>query len=776
MMKFLLFFFLLYSYSLSANSVSSVEKSFFVAQVSDEELEEEFASSDSEDEEALDEELKSPPNEEDFEEVEDEDEELEKEFDEDEDEEDIDEDEDDLDEEDLDEEGEEVEEVEEGEVDSELEDREVEDEEELDEELEKEFEGEAPADEESDAELEQEFESSEEDEESPGDLELEEVEDEEEEQDEELEQEAPTEQEAPGDEESDAELNVITNIRYVSEKDQILIDSSQTPSYQVRKNDKNNQLIVEILQAKLAKDLEWPYILKDFNTNFGLIQADQKTEDSVRIVIQIKEGANFPNVETNETGEQVIIGFGDLSAVSEFSSGEVNSDLKKSEILPAKSLEDLYFGKVDFSGSPISFHVIDAPIKQVLRFISEESNLNMVIGQQVTGTVTLKLENVPWDQALYTLFKVNDLGYTREGNVITINPLSVIQARTKKLSEIARELKPFTPLVTEVIPVSYAKLSEVKSKVEAFLKKGQAHSGGQAAGGEVIIHEETNTFIIVDTKKNIKKVKKLVSYLDQAPKQVMIEARIVEAEESFTRNLGLNWSLGGSLPVSVSPSGLLDFLKGNFSGDYQMSSSGSLSLNLSHLPIVGDIRASLDIAETEGYVRVVSAPRIVSISGKQASITRNSPIQRIGAATIAPDGTQQRTVELLDVKISLEVTPVVTSAGSVFLQVNVTRDNPGASFGGGSTGGGIEGGEGGGSGGGGGVVTSRQAQTEVLVKNGHTIVIGGIYQYDENSEKQGIPFVSKIPVLNWLFNHRRTSGLKNELLVFLTPKVINLND
>ncbi len=571
--------------------------------------------------------------------------------------------------------------------------------------------------------------------------------------------------ESTDDSDASGELNLINNIRFISDKNQIIIDASETTSYKDRRNENNNQLILEIFQSKLSGDLNWPYVLKDFNTNFGMIKADQKTPNTVRVVIQFKEKADFPNIKLSEKENQIIVGYGNLSDSAQIGDGQDNlfgkdgssQNLEKRQILPAKTLEELYFGKIEFSGKPISFHVIDAPIKQVLRFISEESGLNMVIDEKVQGNVTLKLENIPWDQALYTIFKVKSLGYTRDGNVITILPLTEIEQRTKKLKEIAEQQKPLIPLVTKVIPVTYGKLSEIESKVKNFLTP--ANTVNKQEGGKIIIHEESNTLIVIDTEKTIEKIEKLITYLDKTPRQVMIEARIVEASENFVRSFGLSWSLGGNLPVTVNANGLVELLS-NISGNYRTEvtseGSGSGVLQLNGIPFIGDVTASLNIAEGENYARIVSSPKVVTISGKKASITRNSPILVSKSVTTTAEGNTTESRETEDVKIQLDVTPTVTSTGSVFLDVSVDRSDPGGA--------------------GGALKTTRSAKTEVLVQNGHTIVIGGIYEEDEVNNADGIPFLKNIPILNFFFNKYRKNSSKSELLVFLTPKLLDTNE
>lgn len=559
---------------------------------------------------------------------------------------------------------------------------------------------------------------------------------------------------------SEESLNIINNIRYIAEQDQIVIDCSEPTSHNVRKNEETHQLIIEILQARLGSNLQWPFVLRDFNTNFGLVQADQKDSSTVRIVIQLKESGDFPITQLTEEGNQLIVGYNlgeEDQAVSSYEG--ISSDAKADNIpLPPVNIKDFYFGNFEFTGTPISFHVIDAPIKQVLRFISEESGLNMVIGESVTGKITLKLEDVPWDQALYTIFKVKSLGYTRDGNIMIVLPLAEIEQRTKKLKEISDQQKGLSPYETKVIPISYGKLSDIEAKVKDFLTP----STNLSKGGKIITHLESNTFVVIDTAEALQKIESLIEYLDRPPKQVLVEAKIVEVAESFARNLGLTWGLSGDLPVSINTSGFAEFtqsLLGNISGAYGgRFSNGTLdsSLSLSGLPLIGDIGASLNLAESEGYAEVISTPKVVVISGKAASITRNTPIlvpsSTTSTTTAEGSTSSQESVQKEDVSISLNVTPTVTATGSVFLTVDVTRSDPGGR--------------------GGSFKTTRNAKTEVLVKNGQTIVVGGIYEQDTVEQNDGLPFIKNIPFLNFLFNTRGRNRSKAELLVFITPKLV----
>ena len=555
----------------------------------------------------------------------------------------------------------------------------------------------------------------------------------------------------------DSSLNLITNIRYLIESDQIVIDSSEIPTYQERINKDNNQLIIEIAQAKLAKNLNWPYILRDFQTDFGLLKADQKDSTTVRVIIQLKPSADIPPVSLEEDG-RIIIGE-EKKRGSKYDLSE-GLDIS-SEILPSKTLKDLYFGDIDFVGEPISFHVIDADVRQVLRFISEESGINMVIDEAVKGNVTLKLEDVPWDQALYTIFKVNSLGYLRDGNIITILPLKKIQEQTVQLKEISDRQKGLSPFETKVIPIMYGKAQDIEVKVKEFSTPAVKDL---TQGGKIIVHEESNSLIIMDNAEAIQKIEKLAKFLDYPSQQVMIESKIVEVTKSFARNFGLNWSLSGDLPVRVGANGLLDFFQtafNSFGANWAVGNKGrENSFNLNGLPFIGNVNATLNLAENDGTARVLNTTKILVKSGKSANIDKNTPIQVRSSQTenvqqsVEDEGNITTTFTQQDVKLSSSVTPTVTSSGSISMDLNVTLSDPGPGGEGEPT------------------VITRNAKTEVIAKSGQTVVLSGIYQKSENQGRNGTPFLRSIPFLGFLFNDSSFSTSESEMLMFITPTLV----
>ena len=266
----------------------------------------------------------------------------------------------------------------------------------------------------------------------------------------------------------------------------------------------------------------------------------------------------------------------------------------------------------------------------------------------------------------------------------------------------------------------------------------------------------------------------MAKFLDKPPQQVMVEAKIVEVTKSFARNFGFNWNLRGDLPVRINANGFLDFFRSAFdglNGSYSLSSGGGEqnTFSMNGLPFVGDVNATLNLAQNDGSVQVLSTTKVLAKSGQSASITKNTPIlipatrttaQGADNTTTPVDGgavpgstVAQETFQTQDVQLSLQVTPIVTSSGSISLNMSMNLSNPGGQ--------------------GGAFKTDRTAQTDVLTKNGQTVVISGVYQKDEVQTNEGLPWVGKIPFFGWLFKNASSNSTESEMLMFITPTLIN---
>ena len=574
---------------------------------------------------------------------------------------------------------------------------------------------------------------------------------------------------------------VINSIRYEAGDNRIYVDGTGSFSYQSRENKENNQFIVEIPGAVLSESLqERPFVMKDFNTSIALLQADQKDSNTVRIVMQMRENAGVPSVNVADTGSLVIIapgegssgagsmmtaGAGEGSPLGGRMDGSTSQDSysggPSGEILPAKSLEEFFLQTPRFSGKPISFNVQGVGVRDFLHFLSEESGLNMVLADDVTGTISIKLRNVPWDQALVTVMKTKKLGYIREGNIIRIMTLQSLKQDQADMQKMIESQKILEPLRVKVIPLVYTKAEDVKAQVDLFLTKDR---------GRTVVDSQSNSLIVTDIARAITRIETMIDNLDKSPMQVMIEAKVVEARETFVRSLGISWEFNGAPFDTVSQLGwdprlaltvdgsLAAFPSTRGSGGNVAGRTLTQSLGVSFVPL-GDLDLTLGLSEAEGLAHVISAPRIMVLNGEQAKITQTSESISVVTQQSSDTGSAIGTSAARDEAVlSFEVSPKITALGSVFLDIKMKREFFGA------------------------IAdestqarpkNSREAETKVLVNNGQTIVIGGIYQHDETRSEEGIPILKHIPILKWLFSRFTTDQQRNELLLFLTPRVID---
>lgn len=564
---------------------------------------------------------------------------------------------------------------------------------------------------------------------------------------------------------------VINNIRYEAGENKIYIDGTGSISYQSRENPSNNQVVIEIPGAVLSESLqERPFVMKDFNTEMALLQADQKDSDTVRIVLQMRGNAGSPSIGVSETGSLVIspggvgsvAGRGGLQQDSSSDQGAAATQQGASyggsgsegEVLPAKSLEEFFLHTPQFTGRPISFNFKDISVRDVLHFISEDTGLNMVLSDDVTGNISIKLRDVPWDQALVTVMKTKKLGYLREGNVIRIMSLEALKKDQEDLKKMMESQKTLDPLKVKVIPLVYTKVDSINTQLTGMTTKNR---------GRIVMDTNTNSLIVTDTARVIERIETMVKNLDKSPMQVMIEAKIIEARERFVRNLGISLDYRGA-PLNIAPGGNSQLSLGLdgglqvFPGNVVTGRTVSSGLSVSFAP-VGDLDLRLGISEAEDLINVISAPRVVVLNGETAKIIQRT--QDIDLVTNTDQaGRTERSPERVSADLDFEVIPQITALGSVFMKVKMKRDffgPPDAATGSRP-------------------INSREAETRVLVNNGQTIVIGGIYQRDETRSEEGFPILRHIPILKWLFSRFTRDEQRNELLLFLTPRVMDFSN
>lgn len=405
-----------------------------------------------------------------------------------------------------------------------------------------------------------------------------------------------------------------------------------------------------------------------------------------------------------------------------------------------------------YVGRRISLDFQDADIANVIRLIADVSNLNIVLGEDVKGKVTLKLINVPWDQALDIILKMNNFGQIRDGNIIRIATLTNI-ARQQDEEAHAKETKiKAEDLLTRIIHVNYGKAAELTESVKKLL----------SSRGDITIDARTNTLIVKDIEKNLDEVSRLVQTIDTQTPQVVIEARIVQVSPTFNRSLGIQW---GATAQTVSSGNILGLSGGgggptaafgtpdpSFAVNLPAAQNfGGLGFSFGRFtdnPINLDLR--LSAGEAQGLTRVVSTPKVSVLNNQEAKIEQG---ESIPFSTTSQAGTQ---TTFVDANLTLLVTPHISSDGGIIMKIKISKNAPGETRLGAS----------------GPSILKKEATTNVLVKDGETTVIGGIYETTKTESISGIPYLMDIPFLGWLFKTSTQREDTSELLVFLTPKIM----
>ncbi len=420
-------------------------------------------------------------------------------------------------------------------------------------------------------------------------------------------------------------------------------------------------------------------------------------------------------------------------------------ELKPSDLDP---LTTIMSAETDqkFTGSPITLKLKDADVHEVLRLISDASGFNIVIHPQVSGKLTLSLEQVPWDQALDVVLTTLRLAAERKDSVLRVMPRDQLINEKQAEIDAKRVVAQAAPRITRIFPVSYAELGTLQSLLTNFANS-QNTAGGTPA--TILTNANTQSLIVRDTAEGVDRIKKMIQLLDVQTPQVIIEAKVIDALESFSK------TIGGRLSMSLTSDNRnrMDFNGGVPAGTgAPTSSTGNSNSFRFGIGNTATLDALLAFSETQNTAKVVSSPRVMVLSGRRAQITQGSNIVN-SVSTVTPTGTQI-TQNFIPYNTSLGVTPRVTNDGSVFLNLNLTRDTvetiSGTS-----------------------VTAPRSINTEVIVESGNTLVLGGVHSVDETSTEGGFPILRKMPIIGWLFGEAGGNTKKTELVFFVTPRIVN---
>jgi len=411
-----------------------------------------------------------------------------------------------------------------------------------------------------------------------------------------------------------------------------------------------------------------------------------------------------------------------------------------------------------YAGRKLSLDFKDADIKNILRLIAEVSNLNIIAGDDVTGKITMRLMDVPWDQALDVILQARSLGMSRVGNVIRVAPIDKLKKEVEEELVAKRAKEKLEDLMTELIPINYATARELLSQVKSVLSDR----------GDVKVDDRTNILIVKDIPKNIVGVKNLVKSLDTKTPQVMIEARIIEANLTFQNELGVSWGFlagtgtdtsrkvtagGGTLGTTLGTvtNKVVDLPVNPQGGAGGLGTAGILEFLFTSKYGLKELDLAISAHENKGDVKIISSPKIATLDNKEASIEQGL---RIPYRKLTAEGTV--TVDFIEANLKLTVTPHVTNDGNIKMFIKTHKDAPDNSI----------------------VVESvpsidkKEAITEVMVRDNGMVVIAGVYSIEKDNSAEGVPLFNKIPLLGWLFKKEVKQDKRKDLLIFISPKII----
>lgn len=398
-----------------------------------------------------------------------------------------------------------------------------------------------------------------------------------------------------------------------------------------------------------------------------------------------------------------------------------------------------------YKGRKVTLEFADAEVRKIFQLLSEVSNKNFVLGDDVTGAISLKLVNVPWDQALDIILDTKGLDKREDGNIILIKGKGKFKSQAEEEQEIKKALIKAIELKTETFNINYADIGTIASQF----------NGLKSDRGTISQDARTNKVIVKDIPQILNEMRKLLVQLDVPEKQVMIEARIVEASSSFTRNLGVNWGVhyrdGSASFMGINS---LDTGFGGLTSAPPTSGTGSSpggSMGISFGTLTSNIQLDmrLNAAASAGMVKIISTPKVATLNNKTAKITQG---QQIPYTSSTSDKVETKFIEAA---LSLEVTPHINANGTIGMKIDAKNDSPGQSTGSGAP-----------------PINKKQATTEMLLRDGETTVIGGIFVDSDNTSDEGVPYLMDIPLLGKLFKTNNKTKTKTELLIFITPRIL----
>jgi type IV pilus assembly protein PilQ len=522
------------------------------------------------------------------------------------------------------------------------------------------------------------------------------------------------------------------------------------PRTPVNVRQEGQQIVVDFAGTAMPKNLMRRYDVMDFATPV-------QTVDAVRV---------------DSSSRLVISSQGDFEQLAYQSDNQYTVEIKPSSKRTAGAEE-----KKEYTGERLTLNFQDIDVRSVLQLLADTSGQNIVVSDSVAGNLTLRLQNVPWDQALDIVLRTKGLDKRRQDNVIIIGPTEELATREKAELAAHKEVQELSPTHTEFMQVNYAKVADLAK----LIKSTGAKDSMLSPRGSLSVDERTNTLLVQDTSDKLTDIRRLVQTLDVPVKQVLIEARIVIVSDTFERDLGARLGISGfttagpgslisvsgnnigtdsmlssAFPASsTAPSGFVNFPTLN--NRYQVNTpaantNGSIGLSVLSGKHVLDLE--LEAAQNEGKTETISSPRVITANQKQATIMQGVEIPYQESASSGATTTQFK-----DAVLKLKVTPLITPDNRVILDLDVSDDSVGQQVTS-ATGGSVP------------SIDTRQIITQVLVNDGQTVVLGGILDTTKSRTANKVPFFADIPILGYLFRSTTDINNKTELLIFITPKIL----
>lgn len=545
---------------------------------------------------------------------------------------------------------------------------------------------------------------------------------------------------------------------------EFIFDSNDVKASKFQVKD-DKQIIVDLSDVTATERVMRAFDTSEFSGGVVFVKAYQKpkSDKDIRIAVQLRDNVRSVLVrKPNRVVLQIENRYGVFSqkkaeegqSYNEKMADVTQEEAAKLNIPKSDSVEDILdnltmSGRKKYIGKKITMNLKNVRPEEIIRIIAETSGFNIILTEDAKklGVISLSLVDIPWDQALDTVLEMNKLVAKKNGMILVVNTLENAIKEQEELKKAKAATAEQEPLLTKIFPISFANIDDLQKIIAEYSTEKR---------GKISKDSRTNSLIVKDTGEVIEKIKKIVELLDTQTPQVLIESKIVEVTERYAKEIGLNEGLTfGYDPLSASGSAAN-------SGTFAFSSApsaerGVFGLTIGRFNRLIDLNFRLTLMESEEKAKIISSPKVITKNNVKAQITQDENSYYL-VQTLAENGRVTNAWSAQQAKLDLSVTPQITNEGAISLEVSVQKDSlsgqiavnqPRAE-------------------------TKRIVKTQVLVDNGATVVVGGIYTFVNTENHSGVPFLKDIPLVGWLFRTKyNPANEKKELIIFLTPRIIN---